>query len=270
MKIKHFIYNLYRGINPLKYDEIADYLMTNTFKYFFSVILIGVIVLFIFSIPMIYNFRTTFESSVSKFSQLGFNATASLKEPIKYPEQIPLVVVDFSNNSKNYYSGLGPKIVLSKNEADFHFFGKNIVKYDMFKDVIANKEKISNFLFGVLLISIPGMLMLAYGTMWVFYFALIIAIAIIGFLFSRLARFEISFSSCFKIGVFSSTVIIILNSILWPLNVQTYFLQYGLWIVFFIIGVSRSGSRVQSKSYGKRGKKGKAMDDNEWIQIRES
>lgn len=268
MKAKHKILRILKALNPFSLEDSADFLWRSIFGYFFLLIFVGTIIFAICNIPIIYNFNNNIQNSISKFSTLKFNASAELDTPILYPKHDPFLIIDMTNSTK-YYSGIEPKAIFGKEEVNFRFMGNNIISYDMFQDVVKNKDKISAFLFGLLLLALPGLLILTYIIFWIYYFIMSLLLAIIGFLFTRIIRFDIKFSSSLKIALYSSTIIVILNAFFWAFHIQTYYLQYALWIIVFAIGISRAGSKIEKhKVYGK-GKRGKkASDEDEWIMIK--
>jgi hypothetical protein len=60
---------------------------------------------------------------------------------------------------------------------------------------------------------------------------------------TRLVRFDAGLKEILKVALISSTPMIIIDLALLPFNLNIYFAQYAVFLLFFITGIIRIGER---------------------------
>lgn len=247
----HFFKTIGRALNPVAYEDLSFRLFKNCFKYLFLFLLVTFLLATVISIPKLAALPGQVASELDKFATFNVNITTSMTDQANLLPDNQFLHIDTRSAEANMTEdrSLFKTLITSDYLYTKKLYLNKVSRVELapYKDVTANKEKISKLLSWLLLLLIPSLLIFGYMIYAIKYIILILAASVLALIAVRLARFDISFSQLFKIALFATTPLIIIEILLLPFNIDTYYLQYFVYIAFLVIGIAISGSFEKGK-----------------------
>ena len=238
MGLKNFFRTLLLSLNPGKYDILSERLTKDSLKYFVLMVLFIFIVSALLFIPKLATLPKYLEDEFSGFEQLEVNVEQGMKEPVVLTENHPLIIIDTEGKTKEFDNVL----VTNKGIYIKTLFGIKKISTEGYSNLLEKKDKISNFLLLIFIMMLPMLLLLAFVYFLVKYFLIVILALILGFIIARLIKFEIKVSELFRIGLYATTVMAVVELITLPFVPFVYYAQYILFGIYFILGAIKSGN----------------------------
>jgi len=239
------------------YDDFAEQKPSRSVKYFLKLMILGTILLFLFSIPAFMKFSEKFGDSLSKFNYLTLSLNYSMKEPIVFfsGDSQKQLTIDLGSNSTTIESG---KLLITNHSIiKKSWLGSELINTTGYSNVLEHKDKYRGFLTGILLFMLPSLVVLAYLFFSIKFFAMILIISFATFVISRVVRFEVGFKDCFNCTLYPFTIAIIAGMILFPYNIHYYFIRaewiaYAVSIIMMIIGIQSAGYVTKKPEKGEK------------------
>ncbi|PIN86997.1 hypothetical protein COV19_02280 [Candidatus Woesearchaeota archaeon CG10_big_fil_rev_8_21_14_0_10_44_13] len=239
MGLKDFFKTVLMSLNPAAYEKLAETKMTTAINYFISMVAAVFIVMCLLFIPALVMMPGSIEDALGNFKTLDIRINQSMKGPIYIPASGTKITID---TSKEYNDVENGNIIITEGAILYKFLPfttpQMIVREGSF---LENKDQIATFIM-VLIVAMLPMILVACFLFHLIKYAIVILLALlIGFLVARIARFGITFAETSKVALFASTVMVIADLLTKPFLPTIYFVQYGLFLLFFIIGIGRVG-----------------------------
>lgn len=241
MKLTEYFGMVWKSLNPNKHREMAELSYFTLFKYIFFVMLCSLFISIVLLLPTISGYNAFLGKELAAFDTFSFSVNASLDEPVTIFSK-PEVLVDFSKDE------IGSEWIWVGNESmaikKYVFFGTNEYVFNDYQSVKSEESselysKIIIFLLPAVLFWIAFLFILKH-----LFFATLFTIA--GWFFFQSSKNEISFSSIFKIALFTLTPMIILDLALWPITVM-YVIPVLVYLAYFFIGLVMVSDRKYQK-----------------------
>lgn len=230
------------AVMPWRYDRLKEKSAVGCFKYFFSFIFLAFVIAVVLMLPTIANFV---DSQMSHFDTLAVSFDAKMNSAVMFPKNNPIVTVDTSLKNTTIKEG---RVLIT----DDYIYKKSLLgritqePVGAYKNLLANE----NMVIFILLLMLPSLLFLFYLAYAVKTLFIVLLAVLVGFVVTRLVRFDVSFKETLKIALLSSTPMVIIDLVLLPFNLNIYFAQYAVFLLFFIIGIVRSGDIARGGEFG--------------------
>ena len=239
------------ALNPYKYDELVDRKKRHALQYFVMLLLLVFILTAILFIPTLTLLPSYMQEEFSKFTKLSVTLDYEQTEPIKVPKVHPVITIDTVNPRESIEEGY---ILISKGSVFYRFTG--FTKGTMIStDDLLSASGFSKILTSIFIMLAPMLIVMLYLFHAVKYLIVIFAVSAIGFIFSRVVRFGIEFYDCIKVGMYASTPMILLGLLTKPFVPSVGYLEYLVFLAYFIVGVFKVGDFEEVVKAGK-GKSG--------------
>ena len=229
-----FFKSIWLALNPWRYDELRDKRMRVVFKYFFSFVFLVFVLSIVFMLPTIGGFVN---KQLSNFEKLEVSVNATMKNAMILPENNPVVTVDTRKEEGKLKEG---RLLITDKYLYVNYpFRLTVERYEIgsYKDLLVNQ----GIIVSVLLLMLPSLLFLFYMVYAIKVLFIILLATIIGFVISRVAKFEILFGDTLKTGLFAATPMLIIDLIRLPFGFNVYYAQYIAFLIFFIVGMIKVG-----------------------------
>ena len=244
-----FIILLLKSLNPDSYRMLKEKELKKAFSFFFTLIIILLLALFITFIPSINSLPTMINQSLSRFETFTVQPVINGNEEIRFDYGGTSIV--YSPTERN----LSDEVILFTNTKikyekpcfsiipTYCYFrnlkGENIIvkDYSEFFNLKENKDLIKGIK-TIILMLIPVLFIL--GFLYVSAYALIIILLItIAFkIILMIAKKKAGFSELLKIGLYSSTTLLIGLFLGWYYhNNIIQFLGFIVYVTFYLLGV---------------------------------
>lgn len=239
MGLKEFFKTMLLTLNPSSYEKLVERKLTNSVNYFFSLVFAMFAIMCIIFLPILIMLPGTMQEKLGSFNTLDIKITQAMNSPIKIPADSPQIIIDTSKN----YTVLEEGKILITNGAILYkilpFTKPQMVVRE--GQLLSNKQQISEFFMIILIMMLPMLLAIALLYSMIKYLLIVLIVAILGFLIARITRFGVTISEVFKTAFFASTVMVAAGLLTKPFVFNVYYSDILLFIVFFILGLSKVG-----------------------------
>lgn len=245
-----FFKTLAKSFFPGQYKKFLKHNTNYVIQYFLSLVFLGIMLLFIFAIPLFSSFPSYVTNKLNTFESFKFIPEIKSETEIRVPAENSFVVFTPNENKtiKNEFVLITPQKISTK-----IMFKHNSFMLSNFFDLKKNAEFWSLFISLILVMMLPMLLFILYVFFMIKFLLVIFIFSLIILLIVSAMKFKISFRDIFVIGIYASTVLIIPNMILTALQINIYNLEYAVYFVFFLSGVfltKGSTSRKMNKLKG--------------------
>jgi len=207
-------------------------------------------------IPALY---ASITSQMGYFKQLDVSINSSMSRPVYLPMGTPLVTID--TRDKHVMPGFEYLLLTQDN---FYvkkplWLGAEKIDSSDFKDLTENQ----GLLITLILLMLPGLLFLFYVYYLIKTLLVLLLASIIGLIVTRLIKFDITFAALWKVGLLAITPMVIIDFLRFPFGLFIFWVQYIVFVLFFIFGIVKAGdfqtdiSRGSSRHSGKNRKRRK-------------
>lgn len=243
--MKKFFDTLFKSLNPDAYSKLSIREFSEAFKYFFSVLFLAFVFMIILALPMISKMPQDISNSLNEFYQFEFDFKVDTKTPVAFPENNPKIIIDTTgkytevNNTKAKI--LITQSIVSKKEglcfwAEPLCFRDSHSDYQIndYTDAIQNRDLYGKVFTLVFIAALPVFLIVFYFVFVIKYLLLALAASIIIFSLLLLLKHHTMYPVAFKIALYSTTILAVLEIALAPVFSLGYY-SLGIYIVFNLI-----------------------------------
>jgi hypothetical protein len=240
-----FIKTIVHTLSPNKYDNLVTRTWRQAFDYLFSITFFLVFILFLLSIYKLAGFQSQFGEVIGKFDKLEMDVDFELAEPIQFGRFV-------MDNERNYsdekvlitQDGIVSKSIpcLLLDPVCVFEDRPELKDSESLKDIRGYGNELGSTLALMLVLMLPGLLLffLLYYTLK---YLIVITLAFcIAFIVTRIARYEISPKQLYLAGLYSATVMILLEII------SFYFMAF-FWVpvlaylIMYTVSIMMVGDR---------------------------
>jgi len=235
-RFSDFLKTIFRSFNPDSYNKLSQRSIAAGIGYLANLVLLSVMILALIVSFNMAAFQHSIKDELTKLDSLDISF--NLKEPIQFSKQ--KITLTNEGNYTNENLLITESELIRKPTACLLFkptclFVKEPVRTN-YSNLPEHKENVSSFVFFVLLLMIPGLLLV-----YLLYFLIktLIIILVLSYtvkIITHFVKFRIKLRKIMLIAMYSSTVFIILepiNLVVWNL----YYMHVLLYIIFFAIGI---------------------------------
>jgi len=247
-----FFKTIILAICPWRYEDVKERTTGNIMRYLFSFIFLTFFIAILLMLPTIAGFVN---SGISHFNRLEVSFNTSMNSPLKIPQNAPVVTIDTSKSTAKLEEGW--VFITDDNIYTRNIFGRiDKTPVGEYKNLLANEVVIVL----LLILMMPSLLFIFYLAYAVKVIALVLLFTVLGFIIARIAKFDVLFLDILKVGMLSSTPMILIDLIRLPLSFDVYYGQYLVFLAFFIIGVIKVGDFDGAKPKHGKSKRGEYID----------
>ena len=247
-----FFKTVLKSLSPDSYKELGKRSIRQATSYFLSLVFIMFVLMLVLSFNDIVNMPNTLQSEFNKLNDFSISVNAKTTAPILIPSEEPVVTIDLSEEPVDLTEG---NILITNDFVEYKLITSKKEPIDKFKNVSELLELVSDFAFLIILLMFPVLVILFYLIYLIKFAIIIFAASIIAILILRLIAYDIKIMELVRIGIYSSTIMILLEFLSvpfgfsrWMIPVGTLFLKFYivpiiLFILMFIIAIILAGER---------------------------
>lgn len=248
-----FFFTILNVFNPNSYTELSHRTMRNVISYFISILFLSYVLMILISLPLFASFQTHLDKEFSKFDEFTIDLNISMNKPI-YINQLNMGIdatgdKNLTNENilitKNYIQ-TKPLICFFKPVC---FFRNDITKVslDEYDNVLEKREEFISLVYLLALFLLPWILISLFIILLIKYLFLALILTIFGILLIKIINHRIGSKKIFKIGIYSLTPMIILDTINIPVGLNLFYIPFVISFFYFIIGLISSSERGYKK-----------------------
>ncbi|MBI2564904.1 DUF1189 family protein [Candidatus Woesearchaeota archaeon] len=207
-----FLYDLISALDPFKYPHITLRSPFKGFAYMFKLVLFFTIILSLFYIPEVADIPHALEKQVSKIKISDVNGKFQVTEPIRFPEQKPIIIVDTNVDEPSE----SVMLFFSKNSL---FYNGNKSAYSAFLDMSKPDKNIVSFLRLIVFLIAPSLFFYLFLLFFVKYFIISLALALLIASVLDLTSWAVSWKKSLNLAFFASTWSLPLEILLSPFKI---------------------------------------------------
>lgn len=229
MAFKELFYTIFKSLNPESYDELTHRQLSDSIKYFFFITFLSLMLAFILLLPALYSMPGYWNDKVSNFEELNINFSFQLKDSF-YLLDDPAIRVEQTGSNLT-----GARVLITEDGIfykSFIFFGqKKVIPLHDAYDLAGQQPTFSKLLFFI----IPAIIFWA----MVFFTLYFIVVVLISVLLANIIAWSlgsrIRFSTVLKIGLYASTILVLLQLLLLPFLRTVFIPLIAYWLLLLII-----------------------------------
>ena len=208
---------VYMSVNPADFEKLIHRPLSKAFKHFFLALFLIFIVMSLFALPKIITLSSYLEEQFSSFDTLNIDIDIEMNSPLIISERDPQIIIDTTNQSNLTTE----KLMITKDFLYYKPYNKiKEINYSGFKNVLENKEKISNILSFFIILALPSILITIYIMLVIKYLFIAFLTTIIAFIIARIKINPIKFKKILKASIYSLTSMIIIEVISAPFSTR--------------------------------------------------
>lgn len=224
-----FFHTLPKAFYPHAYIELKHRTFRESVRFLSSVVLIAYFVMIAIAAPKLVYLSSYLDGQFTKFDKFNIQLDIKMSEPIVVTEKEPMIVLtnigdDAANITYNKLLITGEKIYFKES-----FSKIKEINYKEYLDVLGKKESIRKILVAGFYLMIPTAVFLLYVLSFFKYAVLALFTGILGYLISRLVRYEISPRESIVTAFYSATLMVFLEVATFPLQISSYLLKIPVY-----------------------------------------
>jgi hypothetical protein len=221
---------------PKHYKELISQPLHQAIKYFFVALTLGLIIMFLFLIPLGIMYINSIESKTNNLSQFVINISVQQKDPVVFTQK-PLIVLDLSKENKTDEHVLINEHTIIYDK--FFIFGQNEIQFRDYANLLQNMTSLKRILYIVFIALLPSLFFVLFIYFTIKYLAIALIASILGYFIVSISKQEIKYLAALKIALYATTLLILLDIVILPfyffilLPVIAYAIFYGIciWLV---------------------------------------
>lgn len=232
--LRSFSQTVMHALNPKDYTHFTKISLKNAFGYFLTLILVTFFVMSILWIPFLFSLPETLADEFEKFNELSIEIMYDQKEPVVLTKAYPIITIDMKNEYDDIEDGL---ILITKDTTFYRFlpYGGSSKISDS-ENLLENNEEMSHFLAIVAFVAVPMVMAYAYVYFVIKYIVVVVLLGLVGFVLARVMKFDISFEDTMRASIFGATPMILLGILTKPFIPSVSYLDYLVFVVYFVLG----------------------------------
>jgi hypothetical protein len=208
MGLKEFVKTIFKTSNPFsaKYLVVEKKLI-DAFIFFFLLLFLTLLITTLLYIPKIIKYPDYVQDKISKFDNLSIIFNGEMNSPLTISEK-PLVVIDTSRNNIT-----NETILVSEGKTFFKWFFIKKEYNASHTNILDSPEKIKKFIILMTVLLAPVIWFALYIYLGMKYLLIILIAILVALIALKIAKRDIKFNLLLKAGIYSSTLMILLDLI---------------------------------------------------------
>lgn len=244
MEWKEYFSLFAKSFNPRSYGFLADRFLADTLRYGLFLFVFSFGIMLILFIPILATLSSDLQEKANQIDDFSLDGHVTLTRPVVIIKD-PLVLMDFNRTYPT-----DEKVLITKDSLFFkkyYWFGDEQVVFSDIKN-LRNPEAIGLMAFAATLI-IPGLLLLVLLVFLIKDSLIILAIASLGFVVANLLKHQLSFSKSVRLAVFSGTLLVFLEFVLFPFW-RSFWVPFLVFLVYYGLSIAHVGKeRFESRPF---------------------
>lgn len=229
MALKDLFYTIFQSLNPESYSELSDRPLSDSIKYFFFVTFVSLLLMLVLFIPTLYSLPGYWNDKINNFEKLDINFSFQLKQPF-YLLEDPAIRVEQSG------SNLTNTLVLMTEDGIFYksmilFGNKKVIPLNEAYDLAEEHPDMSRLIFFLL----PSLVFWSMVFFVIYFIAIIAASIILSGIIAWSLGSRLHPSKIVRIGIYASTIMILLQLLLMPFFRVVFIPLIAYWILLVIV-----------------------------------
>ncbi|MFT4304066.1 MAG: DUF1189 family protein [Candidatus Woesearchaeota archaeon] len=228
---KQFWKKIIESFNIFRYKELSKTEIKESFAYFITLFSIMSAIALLLLIPSLIKMPQTIQGELEKADEFTINITIESESALNFPTTNPLFSVV---NNKSEGEGL---LIFTKTELVYNIlpFFKPSTSIDTYSNIKENSEDASSLAIILIILIAPSLIVYAYLFHILKYLIIAIVLASITKLIVSIMQKKIKYKKLLTATFYSLTPLIIIELLLLPFSIQTFFIPIILYIIWYII-----------------------------------
>ena len=244
---------VYMSVNPADFEKLINKPLSKAFKHLFVTLFIMFIIMSLFALPKIITLSSYLEEQFSNFDTLKIDMDVEMNSPLIISKKDPQIIID-TTNQLNLTT---EKLLIAKGYLQYKPYNRiEMINYSGLKNVLENKDDISDMLAFLIILGLPSILITIYIMFAIKYVFIAFFATIIAFIIARIRINPIKFKKILKASLYSLTAMIIIEVISVPFSTKYlipfiqltgmnfYFSTTFLYAVTFLSAVWFEGKNI--------------------------
>jgi len=247
-KVIGFHRTFFQTLFPKNYEDFSESKIKNTFNYYATLIFTSFVVMLILLIPVAIQLPDKIESEFENIEELTFNIEFKTEKPIMIPDKNPILLINYANNTPSQSA----KVIINNNIIYAGLLMKKFTK-DLreYKDAKKNPGPVSNIVAFILILMLPTLLLIFFFYLFIKFSLVILVATLVGMILAMIMKYRVETKKIFNSAVYGSSLTVLLDLILFALGISLYYIQYLPLLIYVIVGIQKSGHKINSKMKGK-------------------
>lgn len=224
-----------KSFNPRSYRFLADRFSSDVLRYWLFLFVFSFVVMLILFIPLLATLSSDLQEKANQIDDFSLDGHVTLTKPLVIVKD-PLILMDFNRTYPT-----NEKVLITKDALFFkkyYWFGDEQVVFSDIKN-LRNPEAVSLMAFAALLI-IPSLLFLVFLVFLVKDSLIVLVVAALGFAVANLLKYRVSFSKSVRIAVFTGTLLVFLEFVLFPFW-RSFWIPFLIFVVYYGMALAQVG-----------------------------
>lgn len=235
-----FLGVLVRTVNPLSYKKLSHGTYKDGIRYFFHLLLLSYVLFFLLTLPHLVNFYSEFQSATTQFRNLSIVPKLEVEQVLSFKS------FDLALANEKEYEGEALLItqksvswpntwcLLFKPACFFYEDEPEVFDASIAQNIVDDGDALTKFIFGLLLLLLPGILIVHFLMLMVKYALMILVFFALGYVWTFLLRMEIHARPLLLIALYSLSFSIVVETV-FGFYYDTYSVPYLLSFVLFLV-----------------------------------
>jgi len=260
MDLKSKFYTIFKTLNPSNYSELSEQPFSVVLKYYFFIVIFGVLVMSLLFIPTLYSMNRYFSEDLAHFQTLNVTTSFDVKESFNLLSD---PVIRFEQVPRNLTNELFLITSQDVSYKKYLFFG-TVISHPLSSGVdVAGSSAAKNLIVLGIFFMIPSLIFWC-AVLFLVYFAIIILLMyIVSLVIVALARVNINLFTLLKLCIFASTIMIFVQLFSMPFvrvfwfAILLYFALVLFVLLLFNADAKHNRGNISSMDSSSRGSKSK-------------
>ncbi|MBI2574258.1 DUF1189 family protein [Candidatus Woesearchaeota archaeon] len=262
-----FLVTAAESLNPFAYTHLKHRHFMENFSYITSLVFVCLFISALAYLPAIASIEPKVAEEMQKFEKLGISYEAEAEKTIDVSLfGINAVRIGGTEERGGKAEGKGRALLSIGSEGitSRHalcaglsvlcgIYPDSFTSSEDLKDLSDNGKGLAGFVRMAVLLSLPGILIVALIFYTAKYLAAALAFTLIGFIATKILRFEINLNSIFAISIYSSTILVVPDMLGSSFGIELLGINWALFAAMFTAGVLLSAKKAEGDKHGHRG-----------------
>lgn len=256
-----FLVTAAESLNPLAYAHLRHRHFIENFSYITSLVFVCLFISALAYLPIIANVEPTVAEELQSFEKLGVSYEVETENPVDvaFFGINAMRIGGKAGEKGNALMSISSEGITSRNALCSGLsllcgiYPDSFASSEDLKNLADNRKQLARVVRMAVLLSLPGMLIVALIFYTAKYLATALALTIIGFIATKILRFEINLNSIFAVSIYSSTIFIIPDMLGSSFGIELLGVHWVLFAAMFIAGVLLSAKKAEGDKHGHRG-----------------
>ncbi|GEM_PF-3906431 len=263
----HFVVTSAESLNPFSYSHLRHRHLIENFSYITSLVFVCLFISALAYLPAIANIEPKVAEELQRFEKIGISYEVETEKPVDvsfFGINAARIGGNAELGGKAGEKGSALLSISSEGVTSRHalcaglsvlcgIYPDTFTSSEDMKNLADNRKELAGFVRLTVLLSLPGMLIVALIFYTAKYLGIALASTIIGFIAAKILKFEINLNSIFAISTYSSTILVVPDMLGSRFGIELLGIHWMLFAAMFAAGVLLSAKKSEGDKHGHRG-----------------